>query len=351
VADVRATLAGERFDCVLLEEGALERDRTDLLRELISVPDRRAAVVVLTGPGGAARGLRAVSDGADDYLPKDRLDDDLVLRSIRYVTERRRSEILRGQLWRLDRLSSVGRLAADVVHEINNPLATIIGNLSSMGRQPTDLVRALGLKVADAAKLDELCGMLDECLAAGEHVAELVKDLRTLSQPDGRPLGLVSLEKTIESAVRLSAHQVRGRARLIRAYGETPAVRGSPQRLMQVFVNLLSNAAQAIPPGREKQNEIRVATFTDVAGRAIAEVTETGPGIPPGDRARLFEPLFTTKPAGEGTGLGLSISRGIVRALGGEIELDPAEDAGAKFRVILPPAARAAARNDHTPPR
>jgi signal transduction histidine kinase len=253
------------------------------------------------------------------------------------------------QLSRLDRLASVGRLAADVVHEINSPLATIIGNLSSMGRRPTDLVRALGLKVADAAKLEELCVMLDECLAAGEHVAGLVKDLRTLAHPDDRPLGPVSLETAIESAAKLSAYQLRGRARLVRDYGTVPPVRGSSQRLMQVFVNLLSNAAQAILPGDEKHNEVRVATYTDATGRAVAEVTDTGPGIAPGDRSRLFEPFFTTKPVGEGTGLGLSISRGIVRALGGDIELDPATEGGARFRVTLPAAARAAARGDQAP--
>jgi signal transduction histidine kinase len=351
VGELRAALPDGRFDCLLLEEGALERDRTDLLRELISARDRRVAVIVLTAPGSGADGLRAMCEGADDYLVKDRLDDDVVLRSIRYATERRRSEILRDQLWRLDRVSSVGRLATDFVHEINNPLATIIGNLSSLGPQPTDLVRSLGLKVADAVKLDQLCVMLDECLAASEHVAGLVRDLRTLSHPDDRPLGLVSLQKTIESAANLSAHQLRGRARLIRDYGDAPAVRGSSQRLMQVFVNLLSNAAQAIPPGHEKQNEVRVATYTDAAGRAVAEVTDTGPGIAPGDRLHLFEPFFTTKPVGEGTGLGLSISRGIIRALGGELELDPAKDAGATFRVILPAAARAPARTDHAPPR
>jgi len=254
------------------------------------------------------------------------------------------------ELSRLERLASLGRLAADVVHELNTPLTTIIGNLSSMGRRPTDLVRELGLKVADAAKLDELCAMLDECLAAGEHVADLVKDLRTLSHPDDRPLGPVSLEKAIESAANLLGHQLRGRARLVRDYGTVPPVRGSAQRLMQVFVNLLSNAAQAIAPGDEKHNEVRVVTYADAAGGAIAEVADTGPGIPLGDRARLFEPFFTTKPVGEGTGLGLSISRGIVRALGGDLELVPSTEGGARFRVTLPAATRVTAHvADRTP--
>jgi CheY-like chemotaxis protein len=129
----------------------------------------------------------------------------------------------------------------------------------------------------------------------------------------------------------------------VERYGEVPLVDGDEGRLEQVFVNLLVNAAQAIPEGHADRNEIRISTWTDAAGDAVVEISDTGAGIPPEIRDRIFDPFFTTKPVGIGTGLGLSICRGIVTKLGGELSVESEVNRGTCFRVTLPRARPAGA--------
>ncbi len=112
----------------------------------------------------------------------------------------------------------------------------------------------------------------------------------------------------------------------------------SEQRLGQVFLNLLVNAAQAIPEGNAAGNQVRVATRLD-GDRVVVEVQDTGAGMPPQVRDRIFDPFFTTKPAGVGTGLGLTICHGIVAGLGGDIQVDSEVGVGTTFRVRLPASA------------
>ena len=114
------------------------------------------------------------------------------------------------------------------------------------------------------------------------------------------------------------------------------AVWGNEARLEQVVINLLMNAAQAVPETRAESNEIRVSVGDDGSGRAVLEVSDNGQGIPADLQSRIFDPFFTTKPVGVGTGLGLSICHGIVTSLGGEIAVHSEPEAGTTFRVVLP---------------
>ena len=120
-------------------------------------------------------------------------------------------------------------------------------------------------------------------------------------------------------------------------------MRGDHERIEQLFVNLLLNAAQAIPEGRASENEIRVSV-RELPGQsaAVVQIADTGTGIPLEVQERIFQPFFTTKPIGQGTGLGLSICRGIVTALGGQISFQSEPAAGTTFRVVLPTTARPA---------
>lgn len=110
---------------------------------------------------------------------------------------------------------------------------------------------------------------------------------------------------------------------------------GDQGELLQVFINLLVNAAQAIPAGRADENVIRVVCTSD-GGKVVVEISDTGEGVAPELRARIFDPFFTTRHVGEGTGLGLSISRGIVQRLGGDLSADSTPHVGSSFRVTLP---------------
>ena len=133
-------------------------------------------------------------------------------------------------------------------------------------------------------------------------------------------LANIALRDPLRTALALTENQIKHRARLVCALEPDVYVRGDHERIEQLFVNLLLNAAQAIPEGKAHENEIRVEVRAlPGQGTAIVRIEDTGTGIPLEVQERIFQPFFTTKPIGQGTGLGLSICRGIVTALGGQI--------------------------------
>ncbi|MBI2892566.1 MAG: PAS domain S-box protein [Deltaproteobacteria bacterium] len=249
----------------------------------------------------------------------------------RDVTERK---LLQGQLLLADRLASVGTLAAGVAHEINNPLAYVIANLTYFG----DELAKLAGRIPDG-QAESIVEALEEAKSGAERVRRIVRDLGTFSRSDATMARPIDVRPVVESAVRMVANELRHQARLVLELGAVPLVVADEARLGQVFVNLLVNAAQALAaaePSREKA--VRVTTRTDTGGRAVVEVADTGPGIAPGVVGRIFDPFFTTKSVGKGTGLGLSICHGIVKALGGEISVESEVGLGTTFRVTLPAA-------------
>jgi signal transduction histidine kinase/ActR/RegA family two-component response regulator len=253
------------------------------------------------------------------------------------------------QLIVADRRVSIGRLAAGVAHEINNPLAYVIGNLRFIADEFGQLRTALRAQPpaeAPDALLDESLGevsvALDETRQGADRVKHIVQSLKTLSRGDDDRREAVDIHRCLDSAVSMAANEIRHRARLTLDFRTVPAVDANEVRLGQVFLNLLMNAAHAVEVGRVEENEIRVTAKTDTSGRVVVEISDTGCGITPEVLGRLFEPFFTTKPIGVGTGLGLSVSRGIVSALGGSISVESEPGRGSVFRVVLPPASGAA---------
>jgi signal transduction histidine kinase len=232
-----------------------------------------------------------------------------------------------------DRMASVGTLAAGVAHEINNPLAFILANLEF----------AIG-ELGDAGASAEVSPALTEARAGPLRVREIVRDLRAFSRAEPGGSEVVDPRSVLQSAIGLAQNEIRHRARLDVDAGEIPLVVASERRLGQVLVNLLINAAQAIPEGRAAENVVCATTGTAPDGRARIEISDTGSGIAPELLGQIFDPFFTTKPVGVGTGLGLSICHGIVAALGGEIQVESAAGKGSTFRVLLPPAIEPDAR-------
>jgi len=239
----------------------------------------------------------------------------------RDVSERKE---MQARLMMSDRLAALGALAAGVAHEINNPLAYTVANLEFLDRE---------LRESGAAA--DLLEVTAEARDGAERVRQIVKDLRVFSRPDDGQKKLVDVRAALESAVNIASHQVKMRATLLKDYQEVPHVMAAAVRLGQVFLNLLVNAAQAIPEGNPNANQIRVVLRKE-GDSVVVQVSDTGCGIPSPVRDRIFDPFFTTKPVGVGTGLGLSICHRIVAALGGDISVESEVGRGSTFRVRLP---------------
>jgi len=162
-----------------------------------------------------------------------------------------------------------------------------------------------------------------------------VHDLKGLSVGERVTVGAIDLHRVLDLCANMAEHEIRHRATLVRDYGPQVSVRGSEARLGQVFLNLLVNAAHAVPEGNASDHEIRLTTRRASSESVIIEVRDTGVGIAPGHVERIFEPFFTTKEHA-GTGLGLSISHAIVTSMGGTITVEPQLPRGTTFRVTLP---------------
>lgn len=238
---------------------------------------------------------------------------------------------VQAQLMQADRLASVGTLAAGVAHEINNPLAYLVAAIEFIGEE-LNASQASGL----APKRMELERAVAEAREGAARVRHIVRDLKTFSRVDAEHRTRVALDQVIESSLRMLSNEIRHRARVVKVYGNAPRVLANEARLGQVFLNILLNAAQAIPEGHCQENEIRVEIRSDERGWAVVDVSDTGSGVPAAVAEHIFEPFFTTKQVGVGTGLGLSVCLNIVTALGGELSLADRPEGGTVFRVALP---------------
>ena len=252
----------------------------------------------------------------------------------RDTTERKR---MQARLLLADRMASLGTLAAGVAHEINNPLAFVLGNLVYIdealsrlapGAKPPD-VETLGTAMRDARE-------------GAERIRAIVRDLATFSRGGDPEVVLpVDVNHALEFSLKMAERHVRHRARLVKRLEEIPPVVAAESKLGQVFLNLLVNAAQAIPEGDAAHHEVRVtSSFDPASGRVVVEVSDTGRGIAAEDLPRIFDPFFTTKPAGTGAGLGLSICHSIVTSMGGEIAVESQPGRGTTVRVSMPATER-----------
>jgi PAS domain S-box-containing protein len=245
----------------------------------------------------------------------------------RDITESKQTEM---HLMVADRMASVGTLAAGVAHEINNPLASVIANLDMALQDVTEFKRELPVELAEE---------LQDARTAADRVREIVRDLKIFSRTEEERRGPVDIEHVLESTIRMAWNELRHRARLVKKFEKVPDVDANESRLGQVFLNLIINAAHAIPPGKYETNQIVVSTFLDATrSNVIIAIRDTGAGIPPEVRPRLFTPFFTTKPVGVGTGLGLAISHKIVTGFGGTVTYETEVGKGTEFRVSLPVA-------------
>lgn len=256
---------------------------------------------------------------------------------LRDVTERREWQ---SRMMQMDRMIAVGTLAAGVAHEINNPLAYVHSNTEYL------------LAVAESRATDDDTAQLEELLEDEEmlevltdiregslRIRNIVSDLSTFSTSGDGEVMPLDVREIARSSLKMAENQLRHRARISTSFERVPAVEVNESNMAQVILNLLINAAQAIPEGAVDENQIDIVIRYDESGdRVLIEVSDTGEGIPADIRPRIFDPFFSTKGDTEdGMGLGLSICRNIVQAHDGELTFETEAGEGTTFRISLPP--------------
>ena len=274
------------------------------------------------------------------------------------------------QLIQSEKMSSLGQMVAGVAHEINTPLAyvknslgTVADKLPDLGMavvqcekllallqaggnaNPQELSRQFALVSAAIARLkqqrvvEELANLVKDGLYGTGQMAEIVGNLKDFSRLDRSKVTSFNLNEGLNSTLLLAKHLLKG-VTVDKRFGDIPAIVCSPSQVNQVFLNLVTNAVQAMEGG---QGKLMLTTRSEGAGVAV-EVADNGKGIAPEVLPKIFDPFFSTKEIGKGTGLGLSISYKIVQQHGGRIDVDSRPGTGTRFTVWLPlkPPAEAA---------
>ncbi len=321
------------------------------------------AKVFRDNEGQALRMIGTVQDISRRKLAEDALQNALnqtrglagALKEKNRELEKTHSELkdTQVQLLQREKMASIGQLAAGVAHEINNPVGFISSNLNSLGKFVDSLLRVLGAQrdALDACAqgeerealnslwkkekidfvLEDIQELIAESIEGTQRVSQIVKDLKSFSRVDQPDKSLVDLRDCLESTLNIAWNELKYKTTLEKELGEIPRTRCYPQQLNQVFLNLLVNASQAI----EEKGIIRLKSWHQDEQIHIS-VSDTGKGIEPDKLERVFEPFYTTKPAGAGTGLGLSISYDIVKKHEGEIQVSSTPGEGTTFTLSLP---------------
>jgi two-component system, NtrC family, sensor kinase len=256
---------------------------------------------------------------------------------------------LRRQVVASERLAVIGQLAAGVAHEINNPLSFVMSNIESFRATFAELERLVADEPDDDAPreglatwwrwlegrvgLTDLREALDDAGEGARRIRAIVGDLRNLAHSDDHDAVVFNVGEVIDSALRMTRAQVQRCAQVIRKGDTAARVRGNPGGICQIFINLLSNAVQAL--GDRQDGEITISC-QQANGLATVDVADNGPGILAEHLHRIFEPFFTTKAARDGTGMGLALSRQIALRHGGDLLVKSIPGAGATFTVVLP---------------
>ncbi|ADO72981.1 sensor histidine kinase [Stigmatella aurantiaca] len=349
-----------------IQEGTVEVFEYELqvLRGLQHYESR----IVRCGPDEAVCIIRNVTErkqaeqrllDQEDELLRHRahLEDLVRQRTEKLVQATRALEERQAQLIQAEKMASLGQMAAGIAHEISNPVSYVLSNLGALTeylavlmpqlRIQQELLASQGPDTAREALIDrmrmqweredtksileDMPELLQESLVGARRIQEIVQTLRLFAREDSKEPQLADLNAELESTLKMVWNQLKYKCTVKRDFGPLPPLRCHPTQLSQVFTNLLINAAQAI----ETHGEIAISTRHE-NGEITVRISDTGKGMTPEVRARLFTPFFTTKPREQGTGLGLSVSYSIIASHQGHIEVQSALGQGTTFTIRLP---------------
>jgi two-component system, cell cycle sensor histidine kinase and response regulator CckA len=310
---------------------ALPPDAAAPLQEAVLQASRTGQVVTIEYPLPSPQGTQIFEARLVPF------PDQQIIAILRNITEHKR---VLAQMFNSQKLVDLGTLAAGVAHELNSPLQVITGLSESLlnRTQQGDL---------DPQRFGQ---NLDTINRSGWRCAEIVRSLLTYARASTSQMQPHDLNSLVRDTLLLIEHQLRNWSNiavLTELAPELPPLPCDRNQITQILINLLTNARDAMPDG----GEITIRTGHRAAPASLMlQVSDIGPGIPAAHRARIFEPFFTTKPAGKGTGLGLYIVAGIVRAYGGEIQVDSPVGAGTTFTLLFPAQTEQPAAAPDAPP-
>jgi signal transduction histidine kinase len=337
---MRTALDNRTWD-IVLSDYSMPRFSAPAALALVRERNLDLPFIIISGTIGEETAVESLRAGAHDFMVKGSLARLLpaIGREMREADLRAEKKKIQEQLLISERMASVGQLAASVAHEINNPLAILVSNLEFASEQVSGLVAGTSggdLPILLAERIGSLASPLRDAQQAAERVRLIVRDLKVFSRSEpAESREPVDIHSVLESAIRMASNEVRHRARLTRDFADVAPVNGNASRLGQVFLNLIVNAAQAIPEGDARKNEIKIITRMDSSDRVAIEFHDTGAGIPADVLPRIFDAFYTTKAATTGTGLGLAICRRIVAEHNGEMSVKSRIGVGTVFRIVL----------------
>jgi signal transduction histidine kinase len=360
--EFRNALEARPPDLILCDYNLPRFDGLEALKIAQETP-QQVPFIFLSGGIGEHLAVECLHRGATDYVLKG--NPARLIPAVRRALEesriKRAKEQAERELAHGEKMVLLGQLSAGIAHEINNPITYINLNMETLKDYAEKLQalfnagRELTLHVPARAEdlpkrweeirqwyemndkrtrvlIEDLGRLAQETLDGGLRVAEITQRLRRFSRQERQEAVEINLEECLETALKIGWNEIKNKARIHRHFPAVlPRVKGHPNQLTQVFLNLLVNAAQAIVGRGEIDLEI-----TQENRQAVIRIKDTGRGVAPETLSRLFTPFFTTKPAGEGTGLGLYVSRGIVEGHGGTMRAENSPTGGAVFIVELP---------------
>lgn len=274
---------------------------------------------------------------------------------VRDLTERKK---MKTRMMQMERLSAVGTLAAGVAHEINNPLTFVRGNLDFLARRVAwamdqfEGASASGLADSGARVHAEMHergwdDVLEDALEGTDRIRDIVSDLSTFSRQRDIKSETADPVEVIESAINMAHSEVKHRAQLVRDFEPVSRVDIDQASLGQIVLNLIVNAAQAMPERSTTANKIQTSVYEE-GDEVVIEVSDNGVGIPDYELAQVFDPFYSTKTEERGMGLGLSICQNIAQRVGGELSVESEVGVGSTFRLRLPAAPDASVADAHS---
>ncbi len=374
-----AMLGEHPVNLVLVDLGLPDISGMDVLNR-IKTEYPMVEAIILTGNATLDSAIEATNKGAFSYIVKP-YDVEQLLLHIRHAVDRQqaRLELARKheeltlnsealakayaelkatqvQLLQKEKMASIGQLAAGVAHEINNPIGFIMGNLGALKKYVERLTNLVQLQsdmlkslqtaeslelVAELEKQQRLIKfdyivkdavqLIDESREGAERVKRIVQDLKTFSRIEAVESKPVDINECLEATINIIWNEVKYKAEIKKDYGAIEPTICNPGQMGQIFMNLLINAAQAIPVF----GEIGLKTW-QADGSIYVSISDNGCGIPAEIQTRIYEPFFTTKDVGNGTGLGLSIVYDILKKHAGDISLESEPGKGTTFTVMIP---------------